>query len=253
MPSVLSIFTVVLVLGIVGVVVYTRYVDRYVDLDVGDDRANRVVRIRTFDDIRHVVYLNLAHRVDRRNETEAELKELGWKPIRIDAVKYDPGPTGCTLSHIKALEYAKSQKWSHVLVCEDDVHFDRPVAEIRSQLDTFFTTHRDWDVVSFGCGPKAESKVIDATCIQIRDAVLSHCYLVRSEYYDMLLHNLRGSLHEVALDIFWQSLQARDRWLLPVPVIAVQRYSRSDNTGDEVEHTDSIRQNVQALLDGVHG
>jgi hypothetical protein len=151
------------------------------------------------------------------------------------------------------LEYAKSQKWKHVLVCEDDVHFDRPVAEIRRQLDAFFATHKDWDVVSFGCGPKEASTKIDGTCIQIRDAVLAHCYLVRHEYYDTLLSNFRSSLHEAALDVFWQSLQARDRWLLPVPVIAVQRYSQSDNAGTEVEHTDSIRQAVQAVLDGVHG
>jgi hypothetical protein len=198
--------------------------------------------------IAHVVYLNLDARVDRRAETEVQLRAMGWSPVRIPAVAYTPGAYGCTLSHIRALEYAQTQKWPHVLVCEDDVQLDRPPDAIHAQLDTFFRAFPQWDVVMLGGMPTVwHTRSQGPTCLRIRAATLSHCYLIRAAYYPVLLQNLRGGLHRRPLDLFWYSLQRRDTWLMPVPVIAVQRQSYSDLQHTVVQHDDASRTRVKWL------
>ena len=51
-----------------------------------------------------VFYINLAHRVDRRAQVEAELRRLDWTGSRVDAVHTpERGAVGCALSHAAAL------------------------------------------------------------------------------------------------------------------------------------------------------
>jgi hypothetical protein len=217
--------------------------DLYTELD---NIVPKTSRIASFRDIRYVVYVNLAHRTDRKAETEEELRRMGWNPIRIDAVRYTPGAYGCTKSHIKAIEYAKQRQWSHVLICEDDVHFQRSPAEIRVQLDTFFQHHpkkNDWDVVMLG-GESFHMQSMGSGIVRVQSASLSHCYLIRAEYYDVLLSNLHRSLGRYPMDLFWGALQKRDMWLMPIPLIATQRTSYSDLQHRVTEHVDRVSDQV---------
>ncbi len=70
-----------------------------------------------------VLYINLEHRVDRREHLLGELARAGVpaeKIHRVDAVRRDVGALGCTLSHIKAFNLMLEKGWSRVLVLEDD-------------------------------------------------------------------------------------------------------------------------------------
>jgi hypothetical protein len=135
-----------------------------------------------------------------------------------------------------------------VLICEDDVHFERSPVEIQQQIDRFFSQHTDWDAVLMGC-TVLEGKHVDASCVRVRKAYCAHCYLVRREYYDVLIHNFREVPRRYAekqrapldpedlLDVVWHSLQNRDRWLMPFPIVATQRPSFSDIQKVEVDYT----------------
>jgi len=213
-----------------------------------------------FQDIRHVVYINLPSRVDRRNRVEGELKQLGWTPQRLEAIWYFPGAIGCSLSHIKALEYAKQRKWDHVLVCEDDVQFLASADQVRSQLDHFFTSVPEWDVVLINAHVFKGQRVSDAYA-HVDYAHATTCYLVRQPYLDRLLDNFRTGVqqylrfptqnHKYAIDVYWNHLMQKDRWFLPLPLLATQ-YSGPSDLVAEHQNEDYTQMFQDAIATNLH-
>jgi GR25 family glycosyltransferase involved in LPS biosynthesis len=70
-----------------------------------------------FEFVEHVVYINLEHRKDRREQIEKELTIFGDKIQRFDAI-YEPerGHLGCSKSHAAAMELAIQFGWKNVLI-----------------------------------------------------------------------------------------------------------------------------------------
>ena len=74
-----------------------------------------------------ILYINLEHHADRKEHVLHEISKLGKDAScvhRIDAIKMKEGALGCSLSHIKALQYALDHpEWKTVLILEDDFTF----------------------------------------------------------------------------------------------------------------------------------
>jgi GR25 family glycosyltransferase involved in LPS biosynthesis len=189
--------------------------------------------IKRFEDIQNVLFINLDERTDRRDETVQHLTQLGFKPQRLSAVKFTPGALGCSLSHIKAIELAKANKWTHVLVCEDDALFGDS-SRVKEQVNCFLQRHDDWDIILFSVYV-AKGLYVDSCSARVYDSYCTTAYLVRQEYYDVLLHNYKRGAYKffnykinTPIDHFWSSLQNRDQWYTILPIVAVQRPSKSD-------------------------
>ena len=75
------------------------------------------------DILQNTLYINLEHRVDRKEHVTKELEKIGVKGERFNAIKTKNGAIGCTLSHIKCLEIAKERNYEEVFICEDDITF----------------------------------------------------------------------------------------------------------------------------------
>jgi GR25 family glycosyltransferase involved in LPS biosynthesis len=92
-------------------------------------------------DIKHVVYINLEHRTDRKVHVERQLASIGLRePTRFNAIKLPNGAIGCSMSHLKCLQLAKEQGWPHLLLCEDDIEFLDPALFVK-QLNGFLNNH----------------------------------------------------------------------------------------------------------------
>ena len=79
-----------------------------------------------FEFIEHVVYINLEHRKDRRENIEKELSIFSSEKVqRFDAI-HEPkrGHLGCSKSHIEVLKLAIKFGWKNYLVVEDDAVFN---------------------------------------------------------------------------------------------------------------------------------
>ena len=75
-------------------------------------------------DIKNILYINLSFRQDRKEHIEKQLKTVGFNSFeRFNAVNIKNGALGCSMSHLKCIEYAKKNNWGHVLICEDDTEF----------------------------------------------------------------------------------------------------------------------------------
>jgi glycosyl transferase family 25 len=205
------------------------------------------------DKIEKVIYINLAHRTDRRQQIEKELSVFPpEKVIRFDAIyEKTRGHLGCSKSHIAVLEMAIREGWKNYLVIEDDMIWDN--IESGSQiLNNLFDN-------------KPDVIVLGGTSITRDTYRLSRCYcttayLVFNHYYETLLVNFReGALllqnnynHNTpyAIDQYWHRLQEKDNWYIVYPIICLQRAGYSDiNRRRQELKTANYRDKPRTILD----
>lgn len=207
------------------------------------------------DQIEKVIYINLAHRTDRRQQIENELSVFpAEKVIRFDAIyEKDRGHLGCSKSHIAVLEMAIQEGWKNYLVIEDDMIWNN--FQIGTQiLNNLFD--KNPDVIVLG------GTAITQDTYRLSKCCCTTAYLVFNHYYGNLLSNFKegASLLEknynsntpYAIDQYWHILQRRDNWYIVYPIICFQRAGYSDinqqmqklKTSDDYTHTPKILRDI---------
>lgn len=180
--------------------------------------------------IEHVVYINLAHRTDRKEHIEKQLECFGEKVQRFDAIRDVSGIVGCGKSHIAVLKMAKARGWANVLVIEDDFAW-RKTDKGMATLSEF--VRKPFDVILFagtyvqGLQPNGRLSACQTTT----------AYLINGHYYDTLIACWEEALPKLiethkpplyALDIYWHSLMRKDQWFLVTPGLCYQYPNHSD-------------------------
>jgi GR25 family glycosyltransferase involved in LPS biosynthesis len=197
------------------------------------------------DNIKHIFYINLSTRLDRKAHIEAQLNRVGFSAYeRFNAVKVANGRVGCALSHIKCLELAKERGYPHVLICEDDTTFLQPDL-FKMQLKAFFEHQQEhqqpWDVLLFAGNNVPPYIKMSEAYIRVSHCQTTTCYLVNGHYIETLLSHIREGTRQLmqeptkhllyAIDRYWLELQRRDLWFLITPLTVVQREDYSDIEG----------------------
>lgn len=193
--------------------------------------------MNSISDIKHAFYINLHSRPDRKQHVEQQLNNIGINAERFNAIKMANGALGCSLSHLKLLETAKTNNWEHILIIEDDILFTQPSIFI-NQFNTFLSNHKDFDVVIISGNNCPPFTKIDDTCVQVTRCQTTTCYLVQQHYFDKLINNFREGINKLmrephnhvlyAIDKYWFNLQAIDKWYLIIPLTVTQREDYSD-------------------------
>lgn len=193
--------------------------------------------MNSIQDIKHAFYINLLSRPDRKEYVEDQLKSIGIKAERFNAIKLVNGAIGCSMSHLKLIEMAKANNWDHILIVEDDILFTNPSLFV-NQFNSFLSNHKDFDVVLIAGNNIPPYKPIDETCVQVKHCQTTTGYLVRQHYYDKLIDNYRAGIlnlmknpenHRMyAIDKYWFHLQAIHNWYLIIPLTVTQREDHSD-------------------------
>lgn len=194
--------------------------------------------IQSFADITHAYYINLEERTDRCELVQQELSNIGLNATRFPAIKMENGAIGCTLSHLKLLENALKNNYSHILILEDDIQFLNPEL-FKSQINKFFSLHGNlWDVIIISGNNIPPYSIPDNTCIKVNRCQTTTGYLVNGHYIKKLHDNMKEGLRKLieqpamhfyyAVDKYWFHLQQQDRWYLIMPLSVVQREGYSD-------------------------
>jgi glycosyl transferase family 25 len=193
-------------------------------------------------DIDAILYINLAHRVDRKEHILHEINKLGKDSScihRIDAVKCNPGALGCSLSHVKALQYALDHpEWKTVLILEDDFTFHSNNSdEIIKAIDEL-SHHDTFDVCQLSYNPSgAFTDTHHSNIKKIVHTMTASSYLITQRYIPVLLQNfiesstdmqINGKRHENCVDVHWHLLQSHGNWYCPFPAIGYQYANYSD-------------------------
>jgi GR25 family glycosyltransferase involved in LPS biosynthesis len=189
-----------------------------------------------------ILYINLAHRPDRKEHVIHEIHKIcvdDSKIHRIDAIRTEPGALGCGLSHIKALEYGMMHpEWNTVLVLEDDFTFHgNDTAMLSSALRTLLTSpHMQIGLLSYNHSVlRYEDTSSSVKRVLYSQTTSSYC--IRSSYVPTLLQNMRestmdmlirGKIHENCVDIHWTTLQPHGYWYALFPAIGYQYDNYSD-------------------------
>jgi hypothetical protein len=206
------------------------------------------------------LYINLDYRTDRLEHVLAEFKKVGIKNAeRFSAVRMKAGNVGCTLSHIKCLELAKDRNWDHVFICEDDITFTNPQV-LKDSADKFMNSGISWDVLVIGGNNCPPFETVGDFCARVHNVQTTTGYVVKKEYYDVLLSNYKEGLafllrepekkKQYSLDIYWKILQQRDKWYLLTPLTIIQYYDFSDIEDRVVDYGPMMLDfNKQALIE----
>ena len=195
--------------------------------------------LNSMEDLIYIFYINLENRVDRKDHVEKQLKSIGITTFtRFNAIRLSNGALGCSMSHLKCLQLAKERNYDHILICEDDITFLDPNLFIR-QMNLCLSNNKEWDVILLAGNNVPPYKVIDESCVQVSHCQTTTGYLVRKQYYDILIHNIREGINGLiqkdlkdhfnyAIDKYWLHLQKEYIWLLIIPLSVCQREDYSD-------------------------
>ena len=200
-----------------------------------------ISNLNNIADITNVFYINLTERADRRAQVEQQLSKVGLPNFnRFNAIKLPNGALGCSMSHLKCLQLAKERNLDHILIVEDDIIFLNPGIFI-GQLNKFLQNNKEWDVLLIAGNNVPPYRIVDDTCVQVSWCQTTTGYLIRKQYYDTLIANIKKGINMLirepknkimyAIDKYWLSLQKKDTWLLLVPLTVSQRegYSNIEN------------------------
>jgi glycosyl transferase family 25 len=191
-----------------------------------------------------ILYINLAHRLDRNEHILKEIHKLcedDSKIHRIDAIKKEPGILGCGYSHIKALEYAlEHPEWNTILILEDDFTFksDFPV-EVQTSIDLFLTYCDNYDValLAFNHNKIKYNDTKFTFMKRVNYSQTASSYIIKKNYIPILINNMRegvndmvknGKNHHNAVDIYWTKLMPLGKWYCIFPAIGYQYENYSD-------------------------
>jgi len=190
------------------------------------------------EDFKYIYYINLEHRNDRKVHVIKEFETLGIKCAkRFNAIRNQNGAIGCTLSHIKALQDAKKNGLPYIMIVEDDIQFTNP-GLFKNQLTGLLRSGESWDVILIAGNNLPPYKKVNYFCVQVLQCQTTTGYIVKADYYDILINNMKEGLVKLmkephrhflyAVDKYWFLLQQRDKWLLVTPLTVVQRADYSD-------------------------
>jgi hypothetical protein len=195
------------------------------------------------ENISHIFYINLEHRLDRLEHITKQLELIGAtdKAERFLGIRTTNGAIGCTISHIKCLELAAQRNYENVFICEDDITFlDVPV--FLDGLTKFFGVGGaravGWDVLVVGGNNGPPFQRVNNYCMRIHNCQSTTGYIVNRKYYEILIRNFKEGLGLLmkepenkslyAIDMYWKRLQVVHQWYLIIPVTVVQIESYSD-------------------------
>lgn len=184
-----------------------------------------------------IIYINLDHRQDRRDIMKIFFEKGGIpqnKIVRFPAIKTTKGAIGCLKSHTYALQMAKNNGWTNVLILEDDLEWLN-LEEEYPKLEELTKLPR-WDVIHLvGWYVKHD---LPRTYYTLN----AGAYLVNGHYYDTLLANRYESVRKITsiqslysptnqytADTYWNKLAEKDFWYGLHPCICHQVSTYSDN------------------------
>lgn len=192
------------------------------------------------DHIDHVIYINLAHRTDRKSSIEKVLSIFNQgKVTRLEAHKHNRGHVGCSKSHVAALEMAIQKGWKNVLIVEDDMDWNK----VEKSYPVFERlVAQPYDVIMLG----STYPRYDKDSLKLHFAYSMVAYLVNKNYYQTLLNNFKegsalleknpDTCSENCVDAHIKALVEKDAWYVVIPSLCYQRADHSNIAGGRVNY-----------------
>lgn len=186
--------------------------------------------------ISKIIYINLDHRTDRKQEIEKELYTFNLTSYkRFPAISNQNGALGCSKSHLAVIKKAKEYGYKNLLVLEDDFEFIVNKDEFNDQINKLFQVPFDVCLLAYNTPNLYDSQY--PFLYKIKDAQTASGYIIQSHYYDTLIAQWEYAIKmfeetnndaKYTCDQSWKPLQEKDNWYCFKMRIGKQRESYSD-------------------------
>ena len=194
--------------------------------------------------VKHVVYINLDSRKDRKGQVEEELKIFTPEQVhRIPGVEEKEYPyLGCTKGHLDAIQLAIDNGWDNVLILEDDAMWD--------SIDTAYPAFeklvkKPYDVIMFG----GTASKFDPNSFKVESSKSAASYLVNKSYYTTFLEKINDVIknfkpgvtsdEDITPDMaVFHPLQASGSWFIVVPSLMIQRKGYSSILKKDTDYSE---------------
>jgi len=188
-----------------------------------------------------VFYINMDHRIDRKEQIEWELRKVGLPFERFPGIPTSPGIIGCGYSHLAVLKEARQRGYRNVLIFEDDFQFILDKTDFWNYMGKVLEDLPSYDVIMLGYNINSWKPSHSIRVNKVLSAQTASAYIVHSKFYDELI-----ALYEWALpllestgkhwiyanDQVWKELQPNSEWYATVTRVGKQRASMGE-TGTE--------------------
>lgn len=196
-----------------------------------------------FDRFGIVYYINLDHRIDRRQEIENELSSMNIKQEQIHRIpgvvaEAGKGAIGCTMAHINTLTHFLEQTQHETcVVFEDDFKFIVDFKQVEHSIKEFFDEIVNWDVVLLAGKMSINTNEPRKSCHRVFNITTTSGYIVNRTMAPVLLQNYKEGLEKLlkkynlqkyAIDEYWKRIQEESKWYAFKPLLGTQRESYSD-------------------------
>jgi hypothetical protein len=199
----------------------------------------------TFNIFDKILIINLEHRKDRKKEMKDELNKFlieNDKIVFIDAIyNKDDRSFGCTLSHLKCIEYAIENNLNNVLILEDDCCFENNIDLINYELLKFIKCNISWDVLLFNLSEHGPPISIKTNINNIYKSLWSQsasAYAINKSFFNKRLHNLIKIIENNSgpHDFYWNENRYNENWFIIKNILSFQRPSYSDIENSNVDY-----------------
>jgi glycosyl transferase family 25 len=193
--------------------------------------------------------INLDHRADRMEKVQKEFDRLNLTVERVSGIVGNPsglvtvgkqGDVGCTLSHVKCIQIAKSFGWNDVLIFEDDVEF-------RDNANDLFDKYAplvpdDWDMIYLGGNHWGRDLRLTPQMVEVAPNIYktthtltTHAYAIKQTMYNAVINYLGKANKQV--DVMYVDLQELFNVYAIFPNLAWQRADKSDINGKQCDYS----------------
>jgi GR25 family glycosyltransferase involved in LPS biosynthesis len=163
--------------------------------------------------------INLEHQTEKLQHTLEEVTKLRDVQYEVISAIYDTNPLkGCTLSHLKCVDYARQNNLESVMILEDDVVFEDNVQDVLEkslqEVQTF-----EWNILYLGGLIKSESKCVSPNLIHVNRVNTTHAYIIHNRFYDVVL-NVDT---DIIIDCSYRELSRTYPMYMCNPIVAYQK------------------------------
>lgn len=133
---------------------------------------------------------------------------------------------GNRLSHLKCIKKARDRKLDYVIICEDDIQFNKNMIKEEVLNDIYnFLNNESWHIFYFGATNKTQPE--NTNYNNIKKVIKSwaiHCYAIHSSCYNIILSGEGQYNRGHPCDVMYHNLvQVRQRSFVSVPMLVWQR------------------------------
>lgn len=189
--------------------------------------------------INKVYFINLNHRLDRKEHIEKLLTDSDLIDIseRVDAIYNKSLPhAGCVLSHILTIEKFIETGEEYCLILEDDFTANN-VSTLKSDIQKLFSDGVDFDMIQLAGNHIQLNDCEYPYLKKVIDSQTTSGYIINRVFATTLLDNFKdsyrlisefGRQHNYCLDIYWKKLQPVSKWYCFSPALGYQMDGYSD-------------------------